>query len=113
MMKNICVLLVAVMVLSLGASAVQAQCCGGVVYTGYYGGASCSGGGCSAGGCSSCAAPACGSCGSCSSCYAPYYTSYYTPYYTYAYSPYYTVGYASTPYSVGYGGWGRSCCGWW
>lgn len=85
-------LVIVLVILSLGGSAAQAQCCGGAapavayaapVYSVGY------------------AASDCGCGGGYTSYYTPY-ASYYTPYTSY-YTPYYT-GY--TPYYVGYG-WGR------
>ena len=110
-MKTLGMLLIGLAVLGIGASAVQAQCCGNVAYATYYTAPSCSSGSCGVGGCSSC-----GTCGysSCSTCgYSPYYTSYYTPYYYAAYSPYYAgYGWGRRAYYAGYGGWGGGCCGW-
>jgi hypothetical protein len=100
-MKTVGILLVVVACLGLGASTVQAQCCGNVSYASYYVAPSCASGSCCAtGGCSTCATPYYSS-------YAPAYTSYYNPYYTVGY------GWGGGTYSVGYGGWRGGCCGGW
>jgi hypothetical protein len=90
-------LVIVLVILSLGGSAAQAQCCGAApavayaapVYSAGY------------------AASDCGCGGSYTSYYTPY-TSYYTPYYT-GYAPYYVgYGWGGGWRTAGYGGGG--CC---
>jgi hypothetical protein len=91
-------LLMALAVLGIGASAAQAQCCGDTSYTTFY----------AAPAYSSCGTGCFSSCNSCNSCSSGFsgYSSYYTPYYSSYYTPYYSGwGWGGRAYRTGYWGW--------